>query len=236
MKKYWDLARNKIDDMSLRERAMIFIAAGFVVISLINSILLDPLLAKQKALSAQVIQQQEKMKELQATIESLLQAKHDNESSPLRIRSSQLKQQLQELDGYLQNRSSRLVEPDKMADLLKNVLSNNHGLQLVELKTLPVSLLIDKPQPGKNSDKTAAASQANGSRAQPGAQKQIFMHGVQISVRGGYPELLRYVNTLEKMPTQMFWGEASLNVEKYPYSVLTLTVYTLSLDKTWLTV
>ena len=161
MKKYWDLARNKIDDMSLRERAMIFVAAGFVVISLINSILLDPLLAKQKALSAQVIQQQEKMKELQASIQSLLQAKHDNESSPLRIRSAQLKQQLQELDGYLQNRSSRLVEPDKIADLLKQVLSNNHGLQLVELKTLPASLLIDKPHAGKGTEKNAAAPQAS---------------------------------------------------------------------------
>lgn len=236
MKRYWDLARNKIDDMSLRERAMIFVAAGFVVISLINSILLDPLLAKQKALSAQVIQQQEKMKELQAAIQSLLQAKRDDESSPLRIRSAQLKQQLQELDGYLQSRSSRLVEPDKMADLLKQVLGNNDGLQLVELKTLPVSLLIDKPQAGKGAEKTAAAAQASGNQPQPDAQKQIFMHGVQITVRGGYPELLRYVSALESLPTQMFWGEASLNVEKYPYSVLTLTLYTLSLDKTWLTV
>lgn len=231
MKQYWDLARNKIDNMSLRERAMIFVAAGFVVISLINSILLDPLLAKQKALSVQVIQQQEKMKELQAAIQSLLQAKRDDELSPLRIRSSQLKQQLQELDDYLQNRSSRLVEPNKMADLLKQVLNKNDGLQLVELKTLPVSLLIDKTQAGKG-----AAAQASGSQTQSDAQKQIFMHGVQISVRGGYPELLRYVSALEKMPTQMFWGEANLNVEKYPYSVLTLTLYTLSLDKTWLTV
>ena len=236
MKRYWELARTKIDDMSLRERAMIFAAAGFVVISLINSILLDPLLAKQQALSAQVVQQQEKMKELQAAIQSLLQAKRDDEFSPLRMRSSQLKQQLQELDGYLQNRSSRLVEPDKMADLLKQVLSNNAGLQLVALKTLPASPLIDNPQAAKGAEQSALAVQANDGQKQPGAQKQIFKHGVQISVRGGYPELLRYISALERMPTQMFWGEASLSVEQYPYSVLTLTLYTLSLDKTWLTV
>ena len=72
MKRYWDMARTRIDDMSLRERAMIFAAAGFVVISLINSLLLDLLLAKQKILSAQVVQQQEKMKELQATIQKTL--------------------------------------------------------------------------------------------------------------------------------------------------------------------
>ncbi len=226
MRRYWELARTRIDDMSLRERAMIFAAAGFVVISLINSILLDPLLAKQRILSAQVIQQQEKMKELQAAIQSLLQARRDDENSPLRMRSAQLKQQLHDLDGYLQNRRSRLVEPDKMAGLLKQVLSKNGGLQLVEMKTLPVSPLIEKSEAENGAGQSAAHD----------GQKQIFKHGVQISVRGGYLELLRYVSALERMPAQMFWGEVSLKVEQYPYSVLTLTLYTLSLDEIWLTV
>ncbi|MBI5429729.1 MAG: type II secretion system protein M [Nitrosomonadales bacterium] len=236
MKRYWELARTRIDDMSLRERAMIFAAAGFVVISLINSLLLDPLLAKQKILSTQVVQQQEKMKELQATIESLLQAKRDDESSPMRARSVELKQQLQELDDYLQNRRSRLVEPDKMADLLKQVLGKNSGLQLVELATLPVGLLIEKPKAADVVEKPAATPHVDEGQDQPGAQKQIFKHGVKISVRGNYLDLMRYVGALEKMPAQMFWGEVSLSVDQYPNSVLTLTLYTLSLDKKWLTV
>lgn len=236
MRRYWELARNKIDDLSLRERAIIFAAAAIMVVSLINSMLLDPLLAKQKVLSAQVIQQQEKMKELQAAMQSLLQAKRDDESSPLRMRTAQLKQQLQEQDGYLQNRRSRLVEPDKMADLLKQMLNKNDRLQLVALKTLPVSLLIEKPQAANGAEQPVATVNATDMQKQSGVQKQIFKHGVQISVRGGYLELLRYVSALERMPAQMFWGEVSLNVEQYPYSVLTLTLYTLSLDKTWLTV
>lgn len=236
MKRYWEIARARIDDMSLRERALIFAAAGFVVISLINAMLLDPLMAEQKVLSAQVIQQQEKMKELQAAIQTLLQARRDNENSPLRTRTAQLKQQLQDMDGYMQNRRSRLVEPDKMADLLKQVLGKNGGLQLVALKTLPVSLLIENPQAANGAGQSAVTANANDGQKQPDAKNQIFKHGVQISVRGGYAELLRYVSALEKMPAQMYWGEASLNVEQYPYSVLTLTLYTLSMDETWLTV
>ncbi len=234
MKQYWITARNKIDDMSLRERAMIFLTAAFVLVALINALLLDPLLAKQKALSTQVIQQQEKMKALQASIQSLIQARAQDEHSPLRVRSDEIRQQLGELDNYLLTRSSRLVEPENMADLLRQVLGKNGSLQLVELKTLPASPLIDSPQKAE----AVAQSQQQTAVAQvPAAtQKQIFKHGVQISVRGGYPELMRYVGMLEKLPAQMFWGEASLSVEKYPYSVLTLTLYTLSLDKTWLTV
>ena len=216
--------------MSLRERAMTFAAAAFVVIALVNTVLLDPLLARQKALSAQVVQQQEKMKELQAQMQGLLQAKRDDEHSPLRNRLAQLKQQLQEQDGYLQSRRGRLIEPDKMADLLKQVLNKNGRLQLVALKTLPAGLLIEKPPAEAGAGQPATAGSAND------GQKQIFKHGVQITVRGNYLELLRYLTALEKLPAQMFWGSVNLTVEKHPDALLILTVYTLSLDKAWLTV
>jgi MSHA biogenesis protein MshJ len=236
MKRYWERLRAAIDDMSLRERAMIFVAAAFVVIALVNAVLIDPLLNKQKMLSAQVVQQQEKMKELQAQMQNLLQAKRDDEHSPLRERLAQLKQQLQEQDDYLQSRRDRLIEPNKMADLLRQVLNKNGRLQLVELKTLPVSLLVEKPQVTAANSPGGPLRQAQDGQKQPGSQKQIYKHGVSITVRGGYLDLMRYVTVLEKMPAQMFWGEVNLSVEKYPDSVFTLTVYTLSLDKTWLTV
>lgn len=220
MRRYWELARTRIDDLSLRERVLIFLAAAFVVISLVDLMLLEPLFAKKKVLTAQVVQRQEKMKELQAQIESLLQAKRNVVHSPLQVRSAQLKQQLQELDNYLQSQHEHLVDPNKMADLLERVLNKNSKLQLLALKTLPVGLLIEKPE---------FATEQYG-------QKQIYKHGVQISVRGGYPDLLRYITALEKLPEQMFWGEMSLKVDQYPDSVLDLTLYTLSLGETWLTV
>lgn len=223
MKRYWTLARTKIDDMSLRERAMIFAAAAFMLISAINVSLLDPLLASEKAKSALAVQQQEKMKELQANMQILQQSKRDDEHSPLRARIKELKAQLQEHDSYMQSRRDRLVEPGNIAALLEQVLRNNDKLQLVALKTLPVGLLIEKPAtaPGQQADKSA---------------QQIYKHGVQITVRGSYPDLLRYLAALEKLPAQMFWGEVSMTVATHPDAVMTLTVYTLSMDKTWLTV
>jgi MSHA biogenesis protein MshJ len=231
MKRYWELVRGKIDGMSLRERVVIFLAAAFVLVASVNAVLLNPLLVKQAALSAQLVQKQEKMKELQAQLHSHSQARQDDQNSPLRTRLVQLKQQLQEQDGYLQSHRDRLVEPDKMAELLEQVLSKNDKLQLIELKTLPASLLVEKPQAAM----PQAADSPTGQKQQD-LQKQVFKHGIQITVRGGYLDMLRYLAALEKMPAQMFWGEISLSVEKYPDAVLTLTLYTLSLDKTWLTV
>lgn len=218
MKHYWELIRLKIDGMLLRERVMIFVAIAFVTISLASTMLLTPLLAKQKALSAQLLQQQGKVKSLQAEIQAALQSKKDDGSSPLRVRLTQLQQQLKTQDEYLQSSSSRMVEPSEMVGMLKKVLAKNGKLQLVVLETLPVSTVSAQTSNAKNN------------------QNQIFKHSVKITLRGGYLDLLQYLTEVEKSPVKLYWGDVSFSVDKYPDGVLVLNLYTLSLDKAWLRV
>ncbi|MBA4383092.1 MAG: agglutinin biogenesis protein, partial [Sideroxydans sp.] len=172
--------------------------------------------------SSQVVQQQERMKETQAQLAALLQAKQADAHAPQRERIIQLRAQIAEGDAYLKATQDKLVPPEKMAALLEQVLAKNNRLQLVALNTLPVSLFIEP---------------AADAVAKAGVQeKQIFKHGVQMTVRGSYADLMQYLTALEKMPTQMFWGMAKMSVVQYPNAELTLTLYTLSLDKTWLQV
>lgn len=227
IKQQWERISEKVDAMSLRERALIFAAAAFLLITLVNALLLDPLLLKQKNLSSQIVQQQEKMKEVQAQIEALLQAKSASESSPQRLRLSQLRQELEAGNAYLQSNREKLVQPEKMAELLRQVLSRNSNLQLVALQTLTVTPLLEKDGEQPNATPPAPAAPAV-------LEKQIFKHGVEMTVRGNYLDLLQYLTSLERLPTQMFWGKAKLEVGQYPTADLTLTLYTLSLDKTWL--
>lgn len=227
MKQYWEKFCAKVDDLALRERVLIFAAAAFLLIALVNALFLDPLLAQHKKLSAQVVQQQEKMKEIQAQIEALLQTKRGDAVSPERQHLSLLRQQIADGDAYLQSSRERLVQPEKMAGLLEQVLNRNGHLQLVSLRTLAVTPLIEQGEDDANAP-YAAPDMA--------PERQVFKHGVQITVRGGYLDLLQYLAALEKLPVQMFWGMANMNVVQHPLAELTLTIYTLSLDKTWLTV
>ncbi len=218
----------KVDGMSLRERVLIFATAAFLLVSMINSFFLDPLLAKQKKLSIQVIQQQEKMKEIQAQMEALMQAKRDDANSPLRERIKLIKQEIADGETYLKSRRDKLVPPEKMGELLEQVLSKNARLQLVTLETLAVTSLLEaapvKAEVGAVVAKT------------PEQEHQVYKHGVKITVRGSYGDLLQYLAELEKMPTQMFWGAIKMNVLQHPSVELTITLYTLSLDTTWLQV
>jgi len=232
MKQHWEKLRDKVDSLALRERTLIFIAAASVLVALVHVLFLNPLLAQQQELVWQAAQQQEKIKEAQAWIEAILQARREDTDSPQRQRINELKQQLIAGNAYLQSSRERLVQPEKMVGLLEKVLRQNKQLQLVSLKTLPVAPLIDDEVPNK----IAASVQPEPVAAKQDLSKQVFKHGVQITVRGSYLDLLQYLTALERLPVQMFWGMAKMEVVQYPTSELTLTIYTLSLDKIWLLV
>lgn len=227
IKAQWEKLVLKVDGMSLRERVLIFATAAFLLVSVINTFFLDPLLATQKKLSTQVVQQQEKMKEIQSQMEALMQAKKDDASSPLRERIKLIKQNIVEGEIYLKNRRDKLVPPEKMGDLLEQVLSKNARLQLIGLETLAATPLIE-PLPAKAE---VGASSKHGAQ-----DRQVFKHGVMITVRGSYSDLLQYLTELERLPTQMFWGAIKMNVVQHPSAELTITLYTLSLDTIWLQV
>lgn len=62
----------------------------------------------------------------------------------------------------------------------------------------------------------------------------LFRHGVEITLSGSYLDMIAYMEALEAMPTQLFWGKAEFEVDQYPNARLTLTLYTLSMDKKWM--
>ena len=229
IKKRWKEFEGKIDNLSLRERLLIFLAVAFLLVTMARSLFLEPMLDQQKKLSTNVSRQQELMKGLQAEIDASLRARKDLENSAQQHRLDLVRRELAENNAYLQHRSDSLVPPEKMAELLEQVLYQNGQLKLVKLQTLPVAHLVER-----GSVKQVREGVADADKVAP--DKQVFKHGVVITVRGSYLDLLQYLTEIEKLPTQMFWGKAEMKVLRYPEVELSLTVYTLSLEKTWLQV
>ena len=59
-------------------------------------------------------------------------------------------------------------------------------------------------------------------------------HGVEVVLQGSYADMVQYMQALQAMPTRVFWGKAQLAADTYPGATLTLTLYTLSMDDTWI--
>lgn len=220
---------NKVDALSLRERAIVFVAAAAAILFVVYSLMLGPLFAKEKALRTQIAQVRNNISGIDGEISAKLQGFSIDPDAPNRARLAAVKADIDALGGKLRALEQGLVAPEKIAPLLETILAANGRLALVSMKTLPAAPVAEASyaaEPGA----TAADSPAAGST--PAAL--LYRHGVQVTVRGNYLDMVNYMNALETLPTQLLWSSAALEVEEYPDSRLTLTLHTLSLDRKWM--
>ncbi len=246
MKQQWLKFAARIDALTVRERVMVFLAAAGSIIFLLYAMLLTPLYARQAALHAQIRQQQNNIGGIDADILQRIELHGVDPDAASRQRLQAVKLELAQLTASLRTMQKGLVAPERIAPLLETLLRGNGKLQLVSLKTLPVSGVgavfgtASGDSAGKVSGETGAPSKdalaAAAAKGEPIAKpaELLYRHGVEIVLQGGYLDMINYMAELEAMPAQLFWGKARLDVDEYPQARLSLTLYTLSLDPTWM--
>jgi MSHA biogenesis protein MshJ len=252
MKQLWLRISSKIDALGLRERVVVFLMAVVILGALVNSAILDREYAEETELSQQIAQDQSQIAGIQTEIRGKL-ANYDSHPDASRIvQLAELKKKLTQMHASLQDMQKGLVSPDRMATLLQDILKQNGKLRLVSLRTIPASAL-GEPDTLDKSDKSAAEKAAqklvdNAAKTgltvtdakeiitTPSIRNGVYKHGVEIVIEGDYLDMVGYMTALEAMPWQLFWGKAKLSADDTPARSLTLTLYTLSLDKKWLNI
>lgn len=230
----------RLEALSLRERAMVFAATAAVIVFAGHALVLAPMFAEQAALRTQVAQQLEAATATDAEIAARVQAFQVDPDAAARARLNSINQELGQLGQQLLAIEHGLVPPERIAPLLESILRANGKLKLVSVRTLPVEPLSGPPGAAATqaaaAAPAAAADPAADTAADPAADATplLYRHGVEVTVRGNYLDMVDYMSALEALPTRMFWGRAQLDVEEYPAARLTLTLHTLSLDRQWM--
>ena len=229
MNKLWREYADKFDRLTLRERAMVFVAAVLVVFYLIYAVAIEPPQQRRQQLATQMQSQRDETAALQAQRDKL-----EGTAAPdagIVARRDALARRIEESDEALRALHKSLVPAQRMNLLLQDMLRADPGLQLVSLRTIAaVPLLPDAPKTAPS----AAPPASPPKRAF--AEGNVYKHGVEITLRGGYEQLYNYLARLERTEWRMFWSRARLTTEDHPRLTMTLTIYTLSLDKAWLEV
>ena len=232
IKQRWQALAARIDALSQRERVMVFVAVLAVLALAAQFIVLGPLQRKQDALRTQLAQQKTAIAATNAEIVRKLEQARQDPDAPLRARLQAVRGETERLSADLRAMQRGLVPPERIAPLLEAILRANGRLKLVAVRTLPVDPLSSIVDAGEKA-KGLAAAPALVPAAVKGPEL-LFRHGVELTARGSYLDMVDYMAALEALPTQLFWGRAQLDVEEYPSVRLTLTLYTLSLDEKWM--
>ncbi|MEW7847075.1 hypothetical protein AB2N08_00095 [Massilia aurea] len=220
----------RIDALSLRERGMVFGATVAVLVFAGHTFVLAPQDAKQAALRNQIEQQQSASAAIDGEITARVQGSRIDPDAQARARLNAMQQEMAQLGSQLLALEHGLVPPERMGPLVEGILRANGRLKLVSMRTLPAEPLAGPGAPAAATPTTAAATATATAADTP----LLYRHGVEVTVRGNYLDMVDYMSALDAMPTRMFWGRAQLDVETYPAARLTLTLHTLSLDRQWM--
>lgn len=223
---------NRIDALSVRERAIIFFGLIAVLFSLWDALLSTPLANKQKALIAEMNSKNSERLVLNTRLQELIESSQQDPDAENRKRLQLLRNKLSALESELAASTRNLVSPEEMPVLLESVLLQTRGLSLNSLKSLGVKPLVeqDEKQPSaKTPDVAAAENNLNANNI-----SSAYKHGLRIEFDGDYFSTMAYLKKLEELEWGFFWDNFTLNVQGYPATGAAIEIFTLSLSKNWI--
>lgn len=209
----------RIDALTLRERVIIFAAGVALVYIAWQTLVMDPLAARSKMAEQQLSDARKQM----ALLDEVGTASSEDPAVAAALRNRALTQRLGDLDAQLKSMAQGYVAPERMSDMLRELLIGQHGLALVSLANLPVQSL-SKPAPA-GSDAEIAAD-----------DRGPFLHPVDMVVEGDYASVIAYLRSLEAMPWRIHWIKVELTAGDYPRNRVHIVIGALSLSRFWMSV
>jgi MSHA biogenesis protein MshJ len=203
----------RFDALSMRERALVAGASLIGIVLLWVALVFDPMSVKRRALSAELTTLQQS---IQLTTLSIQETADADPRLIAQREEIKLEAQLAGINAQLATKSAGLIPPERMVQVIHDVLSRQHGVRLVSLHNSPVTTLVP-------------------STAQGGAQSGgPYVHPVEIVVEGTYLDVLAYLHALESREWRFYWRLLELESTAYPRNRVRLELSTLSLDRDWI--
>ena len=221
-----DQALQKIDALSVRERVILFVLLLAGIWAAMDVLLLTPKENARKQQEQKLAAARAQMSEAEQTL--MLIANQPDPDLAARLRLDHVRKNLDDrmqTAGLLQ---ARMVAPKDRVEVLQGLMAAQPGLRLAGLETLPAEPIGASPPAKSQSNQPARIAEPETSA--------LYKHGVKITLVGGYAALTRYMERLEHLPVGFYWARAELDASAHPEISLTLILYTLSQERTWLTV
>jgi MSHA biogenesis protein MshJ len=200
----------RFDRLSARERLFVLIAAIAVLVGAFKMLLLSPLDMRAAALSQQLAG-------LQSGIDETSKAAASDATTAAYAQESDLKARLARVNAELESHAAGMIAPQRMADVIHDVLSRQQGVKLVSLRNLEaIKLPLD------------AAGESATNTARP------YEHTVEIVLEGRYLDVLAYLHALEALPWRFYWRRLELTTTRYPVNRVRVELGTVSMDSDWI--
>jgi MSHA biogenesis protein MshJ len=129
---------------------------------------------------------------------------------------ARLSEGLNAVEIKLREETVELIDPEKMLQLVTQLVYRESKLKLMSLKRREVRPAIPREE-GENNE-----------------EPDIYQHVLEIELVGKYADMLGYMQTLEQLDWKLLWDEIEVIGEEYPTITPKLVLSTLSTRKEWI--
>lgn len=222
LKNLYQQGADRFDGRPVRERTLMTITAIVVVLFLVWILILEPQYRARDGLRQQLNAAGNQQDQLLAQQQTLEQTLSEDPSEALRETLAQRRQRLDDLNRQIGETADRLIAPQAMVALLRQILAAQEDLVLesLELKT---------PEPV-----FAESSPADNAKNDSESEPLLYAHQVELRISGSYPAALAYLKKLESLDDRLGWVRLEYTAGDWPKGEAVIDVRTLSLDKAWL--
>jgi len=199
------------NNMSLRERCILFGALLICTISITYFWILEPAILKQ----AKIEKSLQKIVQVENTLQSEIDSiNHSLQQDPLEEINNKIEfsqSTLVQLDKQLDDKLVKFIHAQKMPIALTKVLSKSPGVKISALKSLPVKVF-----------------NASKQTTEQISEDTFYQHTLEITLLGDYNAIYHYLLNMENLSEKFYWYSMDYKVSSYPLAEATIQIYTLS--------
>lgn len=227
LKQSWDKATSWFNERPIRERVLITITSVVLLLVVVWELAVTPVVNSNTVLATRFESLQQQQQSLLDQQQALNQRLSSDPSEEVKERLASRQARLDRLDAELAETTGKLIAPRAMVRLLQDMLVAQEELELVTVELLEPTPIFDR-----QADADGEASGSEGAEAANGPL--LYAHDVELVIRGGYLDVLGYIEALESMDDRLGWVSLDYRMMEYPDNEIRIRVRTLSLDRAWL--
>lgn len=222
------MVSERFNERPIRERALITVTVGVLVLFLGWELVITPALKQQDSLEARITSLSNSRDGLLAQQQSLSNQLATDPSEELRQQLDMRQARLDRLDRQIAETTGKLIAPRAMVSLLKDMLGAQASLKLQTLELKTPTPVYGPAAEGKSS--------GSGSASEEGEEEAplLYAHDVELSILGSYLDVLAYLRRLEGLDNRLGWVVLEYDAENWPAGEAIIRVRTLSLEPAWL--
>ncbi|MGC1511236.1 hypothetical protein [Ketobacter sp.] len=206
--KYQQL-EDKLHALSVRERVILAVAVGILILGLFDQLLLRGLMAERVQIESEKADVLQNLQVANNTIEALEKTIANNPNLSLQQAIGKLQVSEQRIDDQINSITTGMIEPSQMAYVLGELLSDESGLKILSIHSSAAHRLM------------VADEQQQQSAA-------IYRHELELKMEGSFFQMKKYLRALEALPERVVVDELEYKVNQHPDGALVLNVHTLS--------